>query len=179
MLLFYILILFFAGSTIVFFILFLQKDRAYRNLIKKNLPQEETKSFILDQKVDFSGILPRDNIDQKLLDELQRLFEVEKIFLDKNLNINDLAKKMGTSKTTLSRIINSYCNENFPALLNKYRVNEAIKLLMNSQTKNYKMEYISDLSGYNNRQVFHSAFKKSTGLTPQRFRNVCRKDDCE
>jgi len=50
-------------------------------------------------------------------------------------------------------------------------------LLTNNKTSNYKMEVISDMCGFNNRQVFHAAFKKETGLTPNDFRKMASNTD--
>ena len=73
---------------------------------------------------------------------------------------------------TLSHVINAYLHQNFSSLLNSYRIKESLKLLGDPQFFHEKMEVIGEMCGYNNRQVFHQAFKKEMGITPNHFRNI-------
>lgn len=162
----------------LFLFLFLEKQRAYKKLVSKNM-QCATRPIMLTTEGTFNGLTPSDKKEEQLLQNLQQLFEEEKIYLDKDLNINDLSKRLNTNKTILSHVINTYLRKNFPTLLNEYRVNEAIKLLMDPKSSNYKMEAISEMCGYNNRQVFHAAFKKETGVTPIDFKKMAAEKDLE
>lgn len=157
-------------GNIVFLLLFIHSRKAYNKLLKRSLNRKENPYPIADN-FKHTEINPQDNADAQLLINLQHLMRKDKIFLDPELNIQDLAHKLGTNKIVASRIINSYYKKNFPTLLNEYRINEAVRLLMN-EGKNYKLEIISEMCGYKSRQVFHSAFKKETGVTPNYFRKV-------
>lgn len=167
--------LFFLVDAIGLFIfLYLEKQRAYKKLVRKNMEWASRTTQIKN----YSNI--NNEINQKDKDILNNLVVAltnKKIYLNKELNINDMAKQLGTNRSVLSKIINVYFNKNFPALLNEYRINEAIILLTDNKTRNYKMEAIGEMCGYNNRQVFHAAFKRETGVTPNDFRIMSNRKD--
>jgi len=168
----YQILLFLAVSAaVVFMIMFVQSRKAYKRLLKKNL-EEQKAAFTFSDKIDFAGVKPDSTVDEGLIAQLNTLFEVDKVYLDSDLTLNLLAKKVGTNRATLSHVINQYFHKSFPALLNQYRVNEALRLLTDKESKDYKLEIIGEMCGYRNRQVFHSAFKRETGITPKHFRKV-------
>lgn len=159
------------ATAVFFIIMFVQSRKAYKRLLKKNL-EEQQASFTFSDKIDFLEVKADNNADQDLIVQLKTMFEVDKVYIDPDLSLNQLAKKMGTNRATLSHVINQYFHKSFPALLNQYRVNEALRLLTEKSSKDYKLEVIGEMCGYRNRQVFHSAFKRETGITPNHFRKV-------
>ncbi len=168
---FYSLLLLLLIATIVFVILYVKWRFAYKKLLKKSLQRPEQKFDLIDT-ASFLEVKGENAAEERLLQELQRLFVDEKVYLNQDLSLNELAKMLGTSKTTLSHTINMRMNRNFPTLLNEYRIEEAVRLLTDKKTGSYKMEVIGEMCGYRNRQVFHSAFKRETGLTPVQFREL-------
>lgn len=160
----------------VFFFLYIEKRKAYRLLVEKNA-QCAQRPVMSVASITYEENIPDSESDKIILEEVQRLFETEKIYLDSDLTIENLASRIGCSRQSLSHIINQYLECTFPTLLNRYRINEAVRLLTSPQSMHYKMEAISSMSGYNNRQVFHSAFKKETGLTPTEFKKVAQSRD--
>ena len=160
----------------VFFFLYIEKRKAYKILVDKNTQCAQLPVMNV-AAINYDTLQPDSNADKRILEKVHHLFEQEKIYLDSNLTIESLATKIGCNRQTLSHCINQYMECTFPTLLNRYRVNEAVRLLTSSKTMNYKMESISSMSGYNNRQVFHSAFKKETGLTPSEFKQVAQSKD--
>jgi len=169
--LYQILLLLAVSIAIFFIIMFIQSRKAYKRLLKKNL-EEQQATFSFSDKIDFSDMRPDSTADENLIAQLKTMFEEDKIYLNPDLTLNQLAQKVGTNRATLSRVINHYFDKSFPALLNQYRVNEALRLLTDKSSKNYKLEVIGEMCGYRNRQVFHSAFKRETGITPKHFRKV-------
>jgi AraC-type DNA-binding domain-containing proteins len=170
-LLYQALLLLVTATAVFFIIMFVQSRKAYKRLLKKDLEEQQT-SFTFSEKIDFSDVKADDTADQDLIAQLKTMFEVDKVYTDPDLSLNQLAKKMGTNRATLSHVINQYFHKSFPALLNQYRVNEALRLLTEKSSKDYKLEVIGEMCGYRNRQVFHSAFKRETGITPNHFRKV-------
>ncbi len=168
----YPILLFLVTAIAIFFmVMFIQSRKAYKRLLKKNL-EEQQATFTFSEKINFADVRPDSATDEALITQLKSLFEVDKVYLDPDLTLNQLAQKVGTNRATLSRVINHYFNKSFPALLNQYRVNEALRLLTEKSSKDYKLEVIGEMCGYRNRQVFHSAFKRETGITPKHFRKV-------
>lgn len=159
-----------------FLYLLLEKQRAYKKLVSKNIQCAE-RPLILGSITTFDTPTPADPKDELIFQQLQTLFEQEHVFLNQDLTLVELSRQLGTNKTTLSRIINSSLHKNFPTILNEYRINEAVKLLTDKKNNRYKMEVISEMCGYHNRQAFHAAFKKETGLTPNDFRKMAQEKD--
>lgn len=142
-------------------------------MMKKHLVEDKMKNKLVE-KVSFDATDTSDKQDRIILNALQLSLERDRLYLNPNLTINDLAKAVGTNKTKLSFVINNYLNQNFSSLLNRYRIREAIQLLSDNKYYDYKIEAIGEMCGYSSRQVFHAAFKKAMGITPTHFRNVSK-----
>lgn len=171
------LVLFFLVDIIgILFFLYIEKRKAYRLLVDKNADCAKRPVMNVGT-IDFNDSDYSEGKDRQILEELQRLFEVEKVYLDGDITIESLATMLGTNRNVLSKIVNQHLKRTFPALLNMYRVNEAVRLLTEEKSRNYTIEAVAQMCGYNNRQVFHSAFKKETGLTPMEFRGVAMSKD--
>jgi len=102
--------------------------------------------------------------------ELTQLFENDKVYLDKDLNLQSVATLLDTNTTYLSTLINSDYHCNFTHFLHKYRVLEACEMLNGEQNEIYTMEAIAEMSGFTSKSAFNKAFKEITGLTPTTFR---------
>lgn len=142
-------------------------------MLRKSL-NTTTENFELMDSPSFLGESSGNELEDTLMNRLQEMFENDKIYLYNHLSLSDLAKRLGVSRVLLSRTINTRTQRNFPTLLNEYRVKEAVRLLKDEKTQNYKMEIIAEMCGYRNRQVFHSAFKRCVGVTPTQFREMTK-----
>ncbi len=117
--------------------------------------------------------LPKDTEQQEgtfqLLFQLDELINEKKIYLDPDLNIQKTADYLSTNRTYLSTAINNTYNMNFPTYINRLRIQESIHLIAEGFTKNQTLEALASQSGFANRVVFVTAFKKYTGVTPSFF----------
>jgi YesN/AraC family two-component response regulator len=161
------------------FFLYLQQKRAYITLAKKNLEWAERSV----QSANFLTALDKEHLekdeerllempDKQNLIAIIKMLRKDKLYLNSDLTINDVAQSLGTTRNIVSKLINTYFHKSFPALLNEYRINEAIFLLKSETSYTYTLEAIGEMCGYKNRQVFHNAFKKITGVTPNVFRTM-------
>jgi YesN/AraC family two-component response regulator len=80
-----------------------------------------------------------------------------------------LSEKLQTSRHNTSQIINEHFNMNFFELINKFRIEEAIKMFKKSKTNTIQIIDVAYAVGYNNKVTFNKAFKKETALTPSEF----------
>jgi len=103
--------------------------------------------------------------------KLVELMINDKIFLEPNISLVDVSKKLNISQRNLSELIRKNSNKNFNQFVNYYRVEEAKKLLKDSSNDNFNMLGIAYNAGFNSKASFYSVFKKFTSLTPTSFKN--------
>lgn len=101
---------------------------------------------------------------------LQQLLEQDKLYLDAQLRLKNLAEKLSITGHQLSQVINDYFDKNFNEFINSYRVNEAMELMATEVGKRYSLLDIALAAGFNSQAVFNPAFKKITSLTPSQFK---------
>jgi len=89
---------------------------------------------------------------------LKALFIEEKIYLNKDLTIWDLACKLGTNRTYLSQIINNDYGRNFSAFVNSYRASHAENL--QKSHPELSQADIADLSGFGSVKSWKRARKE-------------------
>ena len=129
------------------------------------------KTFMLN-KISMSKYLNSsltESLSKELKQELIKLFKVDKVYRDCNLNLETLSKKLNTTRHNTSQIINEHFGMNFFELVNKFRIKDAVKLLENANNENVNIIDIAYEVGFNNKVTFNKAFKKATTLTPTQF----------
>lgn len=104
------------------------------------------------------------------INKLNVLMEKEKLFLNPELTLTELSKKVGLTVKQLSQAINQVEKENFSQYIARYRVEEAKRLLMLDQYRDYKIAAIAYESGFNSISSFNLAFKKITNITAIKYR---------
>lgn len=105
----------------------------------------------------------------KLRNELRRCIEQDKVYLQSDLTVSKLAILLDTNRTYLSAIIQEEYKTGFIDLINRLRIQEAYKLFEKHPKHEITIERISELSGFNNKSTFNSAFKRYTNTTPSRY----------
>jgi AraC-like DNA-binding protein len=103
---------------------------------------------------------------QQILKGLQKL-EKENYFLHPGCNAHNVAKRIKTNTTYLSKVINSEFNKNFSTYINDLRINYAIiKLKQDTKFRKYTVSSIAKELGYKSADSFTKYFRKDTGLLP-------------
>jgi len=100
--------------------------------------------------------------------QVQRLFEVENIFLNPKLKLSDVARAVGTNRTYLSRFFNKENGQTFYDYVNGYRIHHAEQLLVESTAT---LQEVSDRSGFNSLSTFRRVFTATYGCSPSDYRN--------
>jgi AraC-like DNA-binding protein/tetratricopeptide (TPR) repeat protein len=155
---------------IILTLLYLKLYRSKRLLVKKTIETQHVVGFIPKMPEPVNDVRNNETLGlRNLLLSLQTLMEVQKIFLEKNLSIQDTARMLNTNRTYLSRAINTLLQTTFPGIVNEYRIQESIRLIMEGYMVNHTLEALAYQCGFANRGVFISAFKKQTGVTPSFF----------
>lgn len=109
-----------------------------------------------------------------LMDELKEkilnIILIEKKFKDKNYSAKRLAEDLGTNTRYVSAVVNVKFHMNYTSFVNKYRIEEAMAMLIDQRYQDLSMEEISDMVGFSNRQSFYASFYRITGTTPRDFK---------
>jgi AraC-like DNA-binding protein len=108
--------------------------------------------------------------DPGLINKLVTHMVEKKPFLDPELTLSDLARELNVSRSQLSQLINDGIGDNFYNFINKYRVEEVKKLMVDPKKKNFNMLGIALEAGFKSKSTFNLIFKRFTGLTPTEFR---------
>lgn len=103
------------------------------------------------------------------VETLQHLMEQEKLYLESDLSLQDLANKTNISKHHLTEALNSNLGKNFYIFINEYRIEEA-KQQMIAGKKDTLLQ-LAYASGFNSKSTFIKYFKQLEGVTPSQFRS--------
>jgi AraC-like DNA-binding protein len=103
-----------------------------------------------------------------LKERLLQYMETGRPYLKSDLKISELAESLSVPYHQLSELINDEFLVNFYDFINKYRVEEAKRILIDN-TRNFKMLAIAYEVGFNSKATFNRVFKKFTGQTPSDF----------
>jgi AraC-like DNA-binding protein len=110
-----------------------------------------------------------DETKAKLLKKLQN-FEDKELYLSKNSSLNDVAKKLKTNTSYLSKLVNAHKGKSFTAYITDLRVNYAIRRLKEDKKfRSYTIDSIARDIGFNRSESFSRAFKNKTGLYPSYY----------
>lgn len=110
----------------------------------------------------------------ELKERLQQVMMQDKPFLKSDLKLSELADLLSVPPYQLSQLINDELLVNFYDFVNKYRIDEAKKLLV-EDTNNFKILAVAFEVGFNSKATFNRAFKKFTDYTPSEFRELHKK----
>jgi AraC-like DNA-binding protein len=96
--------------------------------------------------------------------------EADKLYLDKDLSLSRLAKRLGIPLHHLSQVINERTGSNFYDFINAQRIEEAKRLLLDPKMSNRSIASVAFDAGFNSLSAFNAAFKKFVKSTPSQFR---------
>lgn len=122
-----------------------EKEAAYRTLVNPEL-MDELKSKILD------------------------IIVMQKKYKDKDYSAKHLADDLGTNTRYISAVVNVQFHSNYTSFVNKFRIEEAMTLMVDRRYQDLTMEEISDMVGFSNRQSFYASFYKFMKMTPREYR---------
>jgi AraC-like DNA-binding protein len=114
-----------------------------------------------------------DQVDNAVLDQIEAALEPlmtrERIFLNPQLKVADLAAASGFGAHKLAAYFNKRCGASFNDYINQYRVDHCAQKLQSGEYRSKTLEALSLESGFQSRSTFIRAFKKRMGRTPSEF----------
>lgn len=111
---------------------------------------------------------------KKHMQKIRTLFETEACHLNSDLNMTQVAEKIGIPSRDLSQVINENEQQNFSEFVNHYRIQKAKNLLIEPSYAQEKIATVAYDCGFGNVTSFNLAFKSATQLTPSQYRNKFR-----
>jgi AraC-like DNA-binding protein len=107
---------------------------------------------------------------KRLLSEIRQYMQTNKPWLNPELSLEQLAAGLSLRPKILSRVINELLQQNFFDFINRYRIEEAQRLLTDPPDKKITVLEVLYECGFNSKSSFNTLFKKHTGLTPSEFK---------
>lgn len=99
---------------------------------------------------------------------LRSYFEIPQPYLQPNLKITDIASALNTNRTYVWKLIHMHLNTNFNDFVNKYRIQEVLRLLAEEEPCP-KINEIALRAGFNSYTPFYNAFCKEKGISPNSY----------
>ena len=117
------------------------------------------------------------NLKQRAADEVRILtaLEEEKPYLDDGLTLQQFAASLGLPAPYVTELINQKFNCTFKKLINRYRLEEAKRLMANSNGSAPKLIDIAYDAGFNDKVSFYRVFKEFEGLAPSEYLEALKK----
>jgi AraC-like DNA-binding protein len=106
----------------------------------------------------------------KIIDRLRELMEVEKIYRQFDLKLDEVAAMLFITPHQLSEFVNDCMGMSFTSYINHYRVEEA-KQLLGSDVEQSALSIGLEV-GFGSKQSFNMIFKQQTGMTPLGYRKA-------
>ena len=116
----------------------------------------------------------RSLVSPRMMDEKQekilQIIVTQKKYRDKDYSAKKLAEDLGTNTRYISAVVNVRFHMNYTSFVNKYRIDEAMTILVDKRYQDLRMEEVSDMVGFANRQSFYASFYRVVGITPREYR---------
>jgi AraC-like DNA-binding protein len=102
-----------------------------------------------------------------LMQRIETLMEEQRLYLNSDLKMGDVASQLGVHQNEVSACINNCKGYSFSQFINGYRVAYAQQQLRKHPER--KMAQVGMESGFANDTTFYRVFKTITGLTPSEW----------
>jgi AraC-like DNA-binding protein len=132
-------------------------------MAKYNLTEKKEKEAV------YRSLVSPDLMDE-MKEKILNIIVMQKKYKDKDYSAKKLAEDLGTNTRYVSAVVNVRFHMNYASFINKYRIEEAMSILVDKRYQKLRMEEVSDMVGFANRQSFYASFYKIMGMTPREYR---------
>lgn len=122
------------------------------------------------KKYSSSSLSENDKLNH--IEQLKLIMEQQKLYLNSKITLSKVAEMLNVNTAYLSQAINSQLDTRFSDFINSYRIEEAKKLLKNPEYNKYTIEAIAKKAGFQSESAFYKAFRKFTGLSPNKYKKT-------
>jgi AraC-like DNA-binding protein len=130
-------------------------------------PPVEDASFEVVETVDEKDAGLQDKFLEEWKEKVDALILKEKLYQQPELTLSQLAKKLGTNTSVLSKVINQAFRLNFNDYINRYRVEDVVQKMQDPQFANQTLLSLAFDAGFNSKSTFNRAFLKFKGVSPK------------
>jgi AraC-like DNA-binding protein len=109
---------------------------------------------------------------ENIMQEILKVIELKRLYLNMDLDLEQLEKEMKINRNYLSNAINICWGDNFNSLINSYRIKEAKKLLTEPKNSDLTILQICFKVGFNSKSTFNRVFKDKVKITPRQYREI-------
>ncbi len=109
--------------------------------------------------------------DLQLSEKLHSVMRKDQIYLENNLSVDALAKRLGVGASRLRKFINQELRyNNFSSYVNSFRIADIKTALNLPENDHIPILTLALNHGFNSLPPFNRAFKKISGMTPSEYR---------
>ncbi len=164
-------------GSLIFILYLIYRNKQYKALYHKNvleLRREEKQQ--LKKQVDTGLEVKEDgSATGTLFDEIEVCMREDKLYTDTELTVAGIARHLQSNTKYVSNAIAEHAEVNFNNYVNYFRVNEAKRLILRHR-ENANLGEIMQEAGFKSRTTFYNAFRKFTGMSPQKFKSFATGD---
>jgi AraC-like DNA-binding protein len=138
-----------------------------------NPASENPNEFENSIDIDHEEIEENKSLDIELWKQrIEALIQSEKLYQNPELTLTEVAKKLQTNTSIISKSINQGYQMNFNDFINNYRIEAVKELFAKGEHKKSTLLGIAYDCGFNSKATFNRAFKKNIGLSPKEYINT-------
>lgn len=104
-----------------------------------------------------------------LAEKLDSLMVNEKIYLQSNLTLNDIAEVLHTSRNNISWLLSNVYKTTFYDFINSYRIREFVNKIKKREHLQHTILALAMDVGFNSKATFNRVFKANMKETPRSF----------
>lgn len=131
--------------------------------------EEEAHFYPMDTETKFNKTQLKNKEDWNLFAKFKTLLSTEKLYLDPDLKLVDVANSLNSNTCYLSKVINNLSGENFQHVINKYRINAFKTKAMTTDFNRFTILSVANECGFKNKSTFYRVYKNFTGESPKQF----------
>ena len=178
--------------VLLFYINYRRKNRLYKQIVResvdwlakerqfsKRIAEQEKqlqeligKAAAVDGGRSSGSSLNKDS-QQELFGRLERLMQNDQVYKNSLFTREKMAELLGTNRTYLSQTINEQTGLTFTHYMNKYRIEEARRILADPQDDTPIKAIAADL-GFSSVTTFYTLFKAVVQMSPDQYRKHAR-----
>ena len=178
--------------VLLFYINYRRKNRLYKQIVRESVDwlakERQFSKRIAEQEkqlqeligkagaVDggrYSGSSLNKDSQQELFGRLERLMQNDQVYKNSLFTREKMAELLGTNRTYLSQTINEQTGLTFTHYMNKYRIEEARRILADPQDDT-PINAIAADQGFSSVTTIYTLFKAVVQMSPDQYRKHAR-----